>query len=83
MQVSVVQFRPWAPFRILCKILKDLENCRHFRFRLEPPPGLRARLATHLIPFDEMLSNDYQAFLNKRAAIVFDGMTKFCSTGGT
>jgi hypothetical protein len=44
---------------------------------------VRARLATHLIPFDEMVSNDYQAFLNKRASIVFDAMTKLCTTGGT
>jgi hypothetical protein len=44
---------------------------------------VRARLATHLIPFDEMVSNDYQAFLNKRASIVFDAMAKLCSTGGT
>jgi hypothetical protein len=44
---------------------------------------VRARLATHLIPFDEMLSNDYQAFLNKRASILFGAMTKLCTTGGT
>lgn len=46
-------------------------------------PEVRARLATHLIPFDEMVSNDYQAFLNKRASIVFDAMSKLCATGGT
>lgn len=46
-------------------------------------PEVRARLATHLIPFDEMVSNDYQAFLNKRASMMFDKMTKLCSTGGT
>jgi len=44
---------------------------------------VRARLATHLIPFDELVSNDYEAFLNKRASIVFDAMAKLCTTGGT
>jgi hypothetical protein len=44
---------------------------------------VRGRLATHLIPFDEMVSNDYQAFLNKRASMMFDAMTKLCTTGGT
>jgi len=44
---------------------------------------VRARLATHLIPFDEMVSNDYDAFLSKRASILFDAMAKLCATGGT
>lgn len=44
---------------------------------------VRARLATHLIPFDEMVKNDYPAFLDKRAHIVRDAMEKMCTTGGT
>ena len=44
---------------------------------------VRARLATHLIPFDEMVKNDYPAFLDKRAHIVHDAMEKMCTTGGT
>lgn len=43
---------------------------------------VRARLATHLIPYDEMVAGDYQAFLTKRAQLVHDAMTTLCS-GGT
>jgi hypothetical protein len=44
---------------------------------------IRARLATHLIPFDEMLADDYPAFLQKRASTVHAEMTKLCESGGT
>lgn len=44
---------------------------------------IRARLQTHLVPFDEMIKNDYTAFLEKRASIVHDAMKVLCSTGGT
>ncbi|MHB9101224.1 MAG: GmrSD restriction endonuclease domain-containing protein [Sulfuricella sp.] len=39
---------------------------------------IRARLATHLIPFDEMLAGNYEAFLKKRAVMVYEVMTKLC-----
>jgi hypothetical protein len=44
---------------------------------------VKARLATHLVPFDEMVSDDYEAFLSKRASTVFGVMTQLCTTGGT
>ncbi len=42
---------------------------------------IRARLGTHLIPFDEMAAGDYQAFLDRRASMIHTAMTKLC-TGG-
>jgi hypothetical protein len=44
---------------------------------------VKARLATHLIPFDEMVKNDYSAFLEMRAGIVHAVMKELCSSGGT
>lgn len=44
---------------------------------------VKARLETHLIPFEEMVAGDYQAFLVKRASMVHTAMTKLCSYGGT
>lgn len=43
---------------------------------------VRARLATHLIPYDEMVALDYEAFV-ARATLVHEAMLKLCSTGGT
>ena len=37
---------------------------------------IRARLATHLIPYDEMVSGRYQAFLAKRASLIHEAMIK-------
>jgi hypothetical protein len=44
---------------------------------------IRARLETHLIPYDEMVSGDYDAFLAKRASLIHAAMTKLCATGAT
>lgn len=44
---------------------------------------IRARLATHLIPYDEMVAGDYSAFLVKRASLVHAAMLQLCATGGT
>ncbi len=44
---------------------------------------IRARLATHLIPYDEMVAEDYQAFLAKRASMMHAAMMKLCTSGGT
>ena len=44
---------------------------------------VRARLATHLIPYDEMVALDYEAFLAKRAALIHAAMLTLCATGGT
>ena len=44
---------------------------------------VKARLATHLIPYDAMVGGDYYAFLQARASLVHDAMTKLCAGGGT
>lgn len=40
---------------------------------------VRQRLASHLIPFDELIAGDYQAFLNERANLIAARMKKLCS----
>jgi hypothetical protein len=42
-----------------------------------------ARLATHLIPYREMVAGDYDAFLTKRASLVHKAMTRLCTSGAT
>lgn len=44
---------------------------------------VKARLATHLIPYDEMVADDYQAFLKERARLIHTAMTTLCAGGGT
>jgi hypothetical protein len=44
---------------------------------------VRARLTTHLIPYEEMVAGDYQAFLTTRAGMVHSKMTALCTTGGS
>jgi hypothetical protein len=44
---------------------------------------VKARLATHLIPYEEMVANDYPAFLKARATLVHAAMTTLCAGGGT
>ncbi len=39
---------------------------------------VRHRLASHLIPYDELVAGDYDAFLNKRADLVLSAMKKLC-----
>ncbi|TDH35062.1 DUF262 domain-containing protein [Pseudohoeflea suaedae] len=41
-------------------------------------PEVRQRLASHLIPFDELVAGDYDAFLQKRAEIVADHLRQLC-----
>ncbi len=50
--------------------------------RTVPGPSedeVRDRLASHLIPYLEMVNNDYDAFLEKRAELVLEEMSKVCS----
>lgn len=42
---------------------------------------VRTRLESHLIPYDEMVAGDYEAFLRKRAENVHAAMIKLCGTG--
>lgn len=44
---------------------------------------IKARLATHYIPYDEMVVGNYDAFLIKRAKLIHEAMTTLCDTGGT
>jgi len=44
---------------------------------------VRARLASHLIPYDEMVAGEYGAFLDKRVNMVHTGMAKLCEGGGS
>ena len=43
---------------------------------------VRARLASHLIPFDELVAGDYTKFLEKRAEDIHKAMVTLCG-GGT
>lgn len=36
------------------------------------------RLKSHVIPFDEIVSNDYEAFLDKRAKLMREALVKLC-----
>lgn len=42
---------------------------------------VRERLSSHLIPYDEMIAEDYQAFLLKRAELLHEAMLKLCANG--
>lgn len=44
---------------------------------------VKARLSSHLIPYDEMVAGDYKAFLDTRAYLMHTAMTKLCTTGGS
>ncbi|MFZ1537266.1 MAG: DUF262 domain-containing protein [Chromatiaceae bacterium] len=44
---------------------------------------VKARLATHLIPYDEMVTGDYPAFLKARADLIHSAMLELCVGGGT
>ena len=43
---------------------------------------VRARLDSHMIPYDELVAGDYGAFLTKRAQLVHEAMERIC-TGGS
>ena len=44
---------------------------------------VKARLASHLIPYEEMVSGDYNAFLKKRAELIYAKMTDLCESAGS
>ena len=46
-------------------------------------PEIKARLESHLIPFDEMVKGDYRAFLERRAGMIHSAMSSLCATGGS
>lgn len=52
--------------------------------RTEEDPGedaIRSRLASHLIPYEQMVAGNYDEFLTARAKMVEAAMKKLCSTG--
>lgn len=65
--------------------ISDKEPERYLAERLEGTPlgeaEVRQRLASHLIPFDEMATSDYSQFLQERARRVREKMLKLCETG--
>ncbi len=42
---------------------------------------VRQRLESHLVPYDELIAGDYDAFLEARASLVKSHMTTLCSGG--
>jgi hypothetical protein len=51
--------------------------------RTEEDPGedaIRSRLASHLIPYEQMVAGNYDEFLTARAEMVEAAMKKLCST---
>jgi hypothetical protein len=44
---------------------------------------VKARLATHLIPYGEMVAGDYREFLKARASLIHSTMTTLCASGGS
>ena len=39
---------------------------------------VKARLASHLIPYEEMIAGNYKEFLEKRASLLHAAMTTLC-----
>lgn len=65
--------------------ISDKEPERYLAERLEGTPlgetEVRERLSSHLIPYDEMVADDYAAFLEMRASLIHEKMLKLCQAG--
>jgi hypothetical protein len=65
--------------------ISDKEPERYLAERLEGTPlgetELRERLSSHLIPYDEMVADDYAVFLERRASLIHEKMLKLCQAG--
>ena len=65
--------------------ISDKEPERYLAERLDGTPlgetEVRERLLSHLIPYDEMVADDYAAFLEKRASLIREKMVKLCQAG--
>lgn len=51
--------------------------------RTDQDPGeneIRNRLATHLIPYEQMVAADYDEFIVRRAKMIEHAMKKLCAT---
>lgn len=64
------------------RAISDKEPVRYLTDRLQDsdPEGteIKRRLESHLIPYDDMVSGDYDAFLQKRAELVLRTLKKLC-----
>lgn len=60
---------------------KDPERYLTERLQDSDPDGaeIRRRLESHRIPYDEMVSGDYDAFLQKRAELIRSAMVELCN----
>lgn len=67
------------------RTISDKEPQRYLAERLEGTPlgeaEVRQRLASHLIPYDEMVRGVYSKFLEERAERVREKMRALCETG--
>ena len=65
------------------RAISDKEPERYLTERRQDnDPGeaeIRRRLKSHIIPYDEMVAGNYEAFLEKRAELVHDAMLKLCN----
>lgn len=63
--------------------ISDKQPVRYLAERLDGAHVTEAelveRLASHLIPYQEMVAGDYQKFLEARAKMVYSAMLKLCS----
>ena len=63
--------------------ISDKEPERYLtELRQDDDPGeseIRRRLESHIIPFDEMVSGDYDAFLERRAELIHESMLELCN----
>ena len=58
---------------------------RYLAERLEGTPlgeaEVRQRLSSHLIPYDEIVADNYHGFLEQRAELVREKMLQLCGNG--
>lgn len=69
------------------RVISDKEPERYLAERREGTKlgesEVRARLESHLIPYDEMVAGHYEAFLTQRAERIHASMTRLCAGVGT
>jgi hypothetical protein len=69
------------------RAIADKEPERYLAERLDPvdpsSEEVKIRLASHLIPYEEMVAGDYSAFVKERAARVHEAMLSLCGAGPT
>lgn len=65
------------------RTISDKEPERYLAERLDETVVGKAeiaeRLSSHLIPYEEMVAGDFDAFLNRRARLIYEAMLKLCN----